>query len=232
MDGSLDKNPPSLLRYDDGERYVLLMPAKVADAQQVLDAIASSFNSLRTYMPWAHLTQNLETQTARLTETEASYAKGGDYVFHARRAADGPIMATIGLHRRTLNPKGIEVGYWVTSQHTGKGLATLLTRCLAVFVFDYFGYERFQCGYNEANIGSKKVNDRVGFREEGRFRNFEQRGTPEMIANGYNHGDYTVMTALFPEDRPALGWYAHVRDHLTVFDGGGMIVAPEFGRER
>jgi len=228
MKAHLDKNPPARIRFDDGARSVLFTPASAGDARAEFEAVRASLDSLKVFMPWAHTPQTLEGQRERLSAAQTAYASGAEYLFFARYVDGGPVVANVGLHRATSNPKALELGYWVTTGFTGQGLATLASQVMTVLVFDYFGYERLQCGYNEANVGSQIVNERLGFVEEARLRRFEDTGTEEMIADGYGHGEYTVMTALFPEDRASLAWYPKIAPNLTALDQDGQTILPRF----
>ena len=75
-------HPPSLVRYEDERRQLILRPARVDDAAAIFEAIEESMAALRQFMPWSHLTQTLEGQRERLVQLDAGYGEGGDVVFH------------------------------------------------------------------------------------------------------------------------------------------------------
>ena len=209
--------PPSMLRYDDGQRRLVLRPARVADTEEVVAAIAESLAELRAFMPWAHMPQTEAVQRRRMTELEAELGQGHDLILHLFEGEGGPFVGCLGLHgARSLNPMCAEIGYWVRSGCTGRGIVTLAVRCAIVYAFETLGLNRIQCGYNEANLASARVNAKAGFEVEGRLRFFEGRPTAQARADGSRMGPCTVMTALFPEDRGRLTWYSEVAASLTV----------------
>jgi RimJ/RimL family protein N-acetyltransferase len=175
-------------------------------------------------MPWAHFPQDADSQMARLRDAQADYWRDGEQVLGIF-AADGEFLGGTGLHARTLNRRGLEIGYWVRTRRAGLGVATAVTRLLVAYGFAYLGLERIQCGYNEANERSRAVFDKCGFAREARLRFHEGTPTPAMRAAGARQAEHTVMGALFPDDVPRLSWYADVLARLEVRDWRGALVA-------
>ncbi len=219
--------PPSLLSYDDGAARLLLRPSRVEEATPIADAIQESLPELRAFSPWAHVPQTPDAQRTRLQAIERGRGTSRDLFFHLYEHHGGPFLGCLGLHGgRSLNPRCYELGYWVRSSHAGRGLTTLAARCAVVLGFDYFGLDRIQCVFNEHNLASERVTRKVGFQEEARLRRFEVAPTDEMRAHGCLMGPLTVVTALFPDDRADLAWYAGVAAALTVRDCAGRVVQP------
>ena len=137
------------------------------------------------------------------------------------------LVGCIGLMgARVLNPLGLELGYWTRSSAAGRGLMTLGAKCAVVLAFECMGFERVQCGFNENNVASQRVCEKVGFKEEARLRFFEQQPTDELRAQGYRLGPRTVMSALFRDDRPNLPWYPATAGALSAMDAQGALGWP------
>ena len=218
-------NAPDLVRYDDGQRLLLLQRSRVAHASALVEAVQESDQALRGFMPWAHLPQTLADQEARLAALDEDV--GGEVVYHLYERDDGPLVGCIGLMgARVLNPLGLELGYWTRSSAAGRGLMTLGAKCAVVLAFEAMGFERVQCGFNENNVASQRVCEKVGFEEEARLRFFEQQPTDELRAQGYRLGPMTVMSALFRDDRPKLPWYPAVAGALSALDAQGALGWP------
>ena len=220
-------NPPSILRLDDGDRRLIMRPARVADAAEIVAALKESETELRGFMQWVFVPQTIELQSKRLGATEKGFGKGGDIILHLYEREDGPLLGTIGLHRgRMFNRLGFEIGFWMRSSAAGRGWMTLAVQCVVVLGFECMGLERVQCGYNEANAASQRVSEKVGFSVEGRLRHFENTPTQSMREGGCEMAEHLVMTALFPSDRAELDWYPQIAASLRVFDGNGQSVWP------
>lgn len=225
--------PASSLRYPmpgvvPGRDALVVRPHVIADVPGIVDGIAASLTELKRFMPWAHLPQTEQSQRARVAAASASYWRGEDCTMgiYARATASGQdlFVGSTGLHDRTLNPKGREVGYWIHSGHAGRGIATLATRCLIVYGFSYLGLTRIQCGHDVNNHASAKVNEKCGFRIEGSLRNFDRVPTSELVRDGWEASGEIVMRGLVPADVASLAWYRDVLAHLEVADWLGQTL--------
>jgi RimJ/RimL family protein N-acetyltransferase len=216
--------PATSLTAAEGDLTLTLRAPVLADAPAIADAIAQSRKELLRFMPWAHYPQTSETQRARLVNVHADYWSGRDLVMLAVEPTSGAVLGSFGLHDRSLNPKGLEIGYWVSTPFAGRGYATLATRMLIVYGFERLELDVVRCSYNAANDASRRVQEKCGFKLEGRLRHFEDQGTREMRAAGFAVAEETVMTALTRADRAALPWYDALHRTLVVRDWLGELV--------
>ncbi len=208
-------HPPALVRVPKDGRALELRPPSPRDAPALIEAIKASLPELRRFMPWAHADNTVEQQYARLVGIQRDYWGAGDTVFHLW---EGPrMLGCFGMHARTLNTRGRELGYWVRSDAAGQGVATTITRALVIVGVEHFGLERVQLMYNAANHGSRRVAEKCGFQLEGRMQSFETAPTEAELAAGRTEARVTVMTALLRDQARALPWYAPLRERLEIF---------------
>jgi len=213
------ENPASRIELRDETRQLVLRPALRTDAEPITAAALASIAELRPFMPWAHGEVSVQTQLARLKETEAAYWSGRDLVMVLCDASSGEHVAYVGLHPRTaLNPAALEVGYWTPTAHAGKGLCTLATRLAVAYAFEWLGSDRIQVMHDEVNEASRRVVEKCGFHFEGVLRNATGAVDAAIVAGGYLASRRTRLYALLPEDRAGLGWYAPLLEQMTVFD--------------
>jgi RimJ/RimL family protein N-acetyltransferase len=201
-----------------------IRPFVLSDVPQIVEAVNESLKELRAFMPWAHYPQTLENQRERVAGLFKSYWLGGDMSLGI--FAGGRLLGGTGLHDRTLNTKGREIGYWCRTSEAGKGVVTASTQALIVYGFEHLGLTRIQCGHDTANVGSAKVNDRCGFKIDGTFKNFLSAPSSKMVEDGYKGTGDCVMRGLTPEDVPGLAWYADVKRRLQVYDWLGVLASP------
>lgn len=209
-------SPPLSIRYRHPRRSLDIRPPHPAQAPALIEAIHASLPELRAFKPWAHLEHTVGSQFTRLIGVQSDYWQGNEYLFTLYDPDEEIMLGCMGLHRRSLNSECLELGYWVRSDRAGQGTCTLAARCLVIVAFEHFGCDRLQCGYNEHNAGSARVNAKVGFEEEARLTRFETVPTPEMVAAGMRLAPRMVLNAMFPEDRPRLSWYDEVKAHLHI----------------
>ena len=188
--------------------------------------IDESLAELRQFMPWAHKPQTVEGQRQRIAGALNQYWRGEDFTLGIFGASSGRFLGGTGLHARSLNSRGLEVGYWIRTAFAGQGIATAVTQALIVYGFDYLRLTRLQCGHDTNNHASARVNDKCGFKIEGTLRKFETASTQEMKANGALASGDIVLRALCQEDLADLRWYEGATKRLTATDWLGAAVLP------
>ena len=84
--------------------------------------------------------------------------------------ADEEPVGTIGLAEVNETWGHAEVGYWVTPDAWGAGYATAATELLVGYGFDQRRLNKIVAYAFDFNAGSQRVLEKVGFTEEGIFR--------------------------------------------------------------
>jgi RimJ/RimL family protein N-acetyltransferase len=93
-------------------------------------------------------------------------------VFHAET---GHLVGACGF--RLTEAERAEFGYWVASEHRGKGFAPRALRLLARWVVEEVGAKRLQLHADVDNRASQRVAEKAGFTREGVQRSWiEVRG--------------------------------------------------------
>jgi RimJ/RimL family protein N-acetyltransferase len=221
---SIDRlHPPRRITYRDDKRGVELRPWALSDADALIAAVRQSLPELRAFMPWAHLPLSREGEYDLIATFQADYWTGREYVlgiFDER----GSIVGSAGLHPRVpLNPRALELGYWIVTAHAGKGYATLASRLLIALAFDRFGCDRLQVTHDEANVASGRVIDKCGFAYEGTLRNFTAEVAEQLRADGFRGTNRQRLYAIVQSDLARLEWLEPVRAQMAVEDAlGGM----------
>jgi RimJ/RimL family protein N-acetyltransferase len=131
------------------------------DAEALGAAITASLDHLLPWMPWAALEPlPIEDRRKLITGWETEWASGADVVFGV--FLDGAVIGGCGLHRR-IGPHGIEIGYWIHTDHTRQGYATELSAALTDVAFTVDGIERVEIHHDRANTASRGVPRRLGY---------------------------------------------------------------------
>jgi RimJ/RimL family protein N-acetyltransferase len=143
---------------DAGEGVVLRRPDPI-DAEAITQAIVDSLDELRPWMPWAQEPPDVDQQAVRLAIVGESFAAGGDAAYTVFLGDD--VIGTVGIHDR-VEPDAREIGYWLRTGWTGRGLMTRAVAALAKAAFDA-GVERIEIHCDEANRRSAAIPRRLGF---------------------------------------------------------------------
>ena len=196
---------------------LLLRESSPSDSSAIIEAIHESLPELKKFMVWSHMPQTEAVQQARLEEMTTPAWRRSNRVYHILSPNDERFLGCIGLHAgRVINPMGFEIGYWMRTSAAGRGVITAATKAIVVLGFEHLGAQRIQCGYNEANAASARVNEKVGFVQEARLRHFEPLPTEAQRADGCAMAEHLVLGALFPSDRTRLPWYEAACAALTL----------------
>jgi RimJ/RimL family protein N-acetyltransferase len=141
-----------------------------ADAPLVKDAVDSSLEHLRPWMPWAHEAPVPVEQTVELLRGfRGRFDLGEDFVYGIFAPDESEVVGGTGLHPR-VGPEAFEIGYWIRSSRSGEGLATETTAALTRVAFDVSAVARVEIRVDPANAASLAIPRKLGFVEEGTLR--------------------------------------------------------------
>jgi RimJ/RimL family protein N-acetyltransferase len=140
------------------------------DAPLLKDAVDSSLEHLRPWMPWAHEDpQPLESKVELLRGFRGRFDLGQDYVYGIFSRDESEAVGGSGFHTR--QGEGIfEIGYWIRESRVGQGLCTEATAALTRAGFELGGVERIEIRVDPANEASLAIPRKLGYVEEGTLR--------------------------------------------------------------
>jgi RimJ/RimL family protein N-acetyltransferase len=135
---------------------------RVEDAPAVADGVRSSLPELAPWLPWATAeAADPARQRDRLAEGVHHWDGGTDFDYVI--VADRRVVGCMGLHPR-VGQGGVEIGYWLRTDHTGRGIVTACAGALTAAALDLRGVERVEIHCDEANERSAAVARRLGYR--------------------------------------------------------------------
>lgn len=145
---------------------VLLRRRAEGDLEAVHEAVVASLPELRAWMPWA---AGYDEASAReyVQTTTAAWERGEEFAYAVVDPTDGTVVGGAGLHRR-IGPGGLEIGYWVRTDRTGRGVATRAAAALAAAALALPGVTHVEIHHDEANPASGAVARKLGFHEVAR----------------------------------------------------------------
>jgi ribosomal-protein-alanine N-acetyltransferase len=83
---------------------------------------------------------------------------------------DGEFAGALSFHTLLLEESKAEIGYWLTADARGKGVATAATKLLTGYGFETIGFHRIEALVVESNKPSLKVLTNAGYTQEGVLR--------------------------------------------------------------
>jgi RimJ/RimL family protein N-acetyltransferase len=158
------------------------------DAPLLKDAVDSSIEELRAWMPWAHDDpQPLPEKVALLRRFRGQFDLGQDFVYGIFSADEAEVVGGTGLHRRAGREEdSFEIGYWIRTSRAGRGLCTESTAALTRVAFELCGVDRVEIRVDPANERSARIPLKLGFAEEATLRRrlpaFGTKREPQDVA--------------------------------------------------
>jgi RimJ/RimL family protein N-acetyltransferase len=180
------------------------------DAPKLKEAIDSSLEHLRAWMPWAHNEpQTLEEKIALLRGFRGQFDKDEDFVYAIFDRDESRVLGGTGLHTR-IGEHAREIGYWIRADAEGSGYVTEAVAALTRVGFELEGLDRIEIRVEPENVRSRSIPERLGYAEEATLRG--------RIRNAQNEPRDVIVYSLFSEAYPESP-SAHAA--LEAFDAAG-----------
>lgn len=143
-----------------------------ADAAAVAEGARASFEELDPWMPWASVDYR--------TDDALSWIDSDEETSFLIVDPAGKIVGTCGLNAFDQLNRRANLGYWVHSDHTGRGVASEAARLVASHALTELGLLRLEVVLSVHNLGSRRVAERIGATHEGTLRN-------RLLLKGISH---------------------------------------------
>jgi len=183
------------------------------DAPALHEVTIANREHLVPWMPWAEAEpQPLENHEALIRYFEQEFEAARDFTYGMFDLASGEFLGGTGFHVRG---DALEIGYWISSRHEGRGLVSEVSAALARVAIEYLVDPRIELVNDPANVRSGAVPRRLGFAHLGFTQRAHSDDFPDLLP-----------TELWALSGPAFAQSAaasYPRPHL--FDVGGHELA-------
>jgi len=173
------------------DRRIVLRPYRPSDAEPVYAAVRESLPELLPWMPWAYPEYAIEDTRAWIASCSKKWTKGEEYNFAILDAHDGAFLGGCGFNKVDVKEGFANLGYWVRTARTGRGVALAAAQLLARFGFEELKLRHIEVGAATGNKISQRVAGKLGAKRVG------------VIKNGLEIRDKKydrVVFALHPQD--------------------------------
>lgn len=145
----------------DGD--LVLRPVVREDAADILHAVRASLDHLRPWMQWALG----DVERGDVEQFIDRVESGDEHSFAIRTRHDGRFLGTCALNRVDRHHRTANLGFWLRSDATGKGVATRAARLVLIHGLTTMGLERIEVLVPVVNHPSLRVARRLGLVPEG-----------------------------------------------------------------
>jgi len=148
------------------DAHVRLRPWSNADADDLVDAVRESVDSVGRWLPWCRADYGRDAADAWIAHCRAGWQAGHHFAFAMRGAHDGALLGGVGLNQFEPTHRRANLGYWVRQDRQRQGAATAAARQVARFGFEQLGLIRIEIVALPDNAASRATALRIGARFE------------------------------------------------------------------
>jgi RimJ/RimL family protein N-acetyltransferase len=152
------------------DEVVELRAPRRADVAELHEAVRESIAELVPWMAWAHPDYDAVDTAEWVRRAGRAFADGYEFQFVARETGTGRVLGTTGLNAIDRVNRWGNLGYWIRTSATGRGLATRAARLVVGFGFGELDLGRIEILAATGNRRSQAVAERLGAVREGVLR--------------------------------------------------------------
>ena len=144
---------------------------RVTDVTLVYEGVRESISEISPWLPWCHPDYSMEDSAAWVLSRDEAWANAVEHSFVITDAQTGAFCGAVGLNYFNRDHQFANLGYWVRSSRTGRGVATTATLLTARFGLRVLGLQRIEILAAVGNKASQRVAEKAGAKKEGLLRN-------------------------------------------------------------
>jgi Acetyltransferases, including N-acetylases of ribosomal proteins len=118
------------------------------------------------------LHQNYEETQGYIQSCLDGYKRHGSILWAIESKISKKVIGVFNLYAYSPKHYKAEIGYALSRNYWGKGIATEATQAIMNFGFDVLGLHRIQATFDPRNIASGRVLEKSGFQYEGLLRDY------------------------------------------------------------
>jgi len=150
---------------------VILRPLSVNDLPALLEAVHESVDEIMPWMTWCTPDYNEEIARPWLATLPEAWEVGTQYGLAIIDAQTGRFLGGTGLSHFNPAYRLANLGYWVRTSATGRGVATRSARLVGEFAVTQLDLLRAEIVVAVGNKPSQRVAEKCGAKREGILRN-------------------------------------------------------------
>ncbi len=152
-------------------RGLELRPVETGDCRALFQLTAANRSNLRIWLPWLDGIEG-PADTAKFIEISRRNLADGTGLILAI-LLKGRVIGVIDFHHLDGINRKASIGYWLGERWCGMGLMSESVARLVEYGFQTLELNRIEIRVAPENKRSRRIPERLGFREEGRIRQAE-----------------------------------------------------------
>jgi RimJ/RimL family protein N-acetyltransferase len=150
---------------------VILRPYRRGDEIALYQAARESVREINPWLPWCHSAYTLKESAEWIEGCEKRWVDDESYDFAVWSRATGLYCGGCSINQIRAENRFANLGYWVRTSETGRGVATEAVRLVAAFGLTELDLRRLEIVIAAGNEASARVAEKAGAVLEGTCRN-------------------------------------------------------------
>jgi len=148
-----------------------LRPFRRRDVDALIAGVRDSYAELERWLPWVHRRYGRADGLRFIRDSAAAWVEGRAHDF-AIRYRDRPDLhvGNISVWPTSQRERSGEMGYWIRTTESGRGVATEAGARILQLAFEELGMHRVTLRIAVGNVASERVAEKLGFVHEGLLR--------------------------------------------------------------
>jgi ribosomal-protein-serine acetyltransferase len=148
------------------DAQILIRPYRFDDAGALHEASMESVRDVQPFMPWCRPDLKIE-DARRWIETQVAWREAGSAFEFAIVSSGGTFLGGCGVNQVDVQNRRANLGYWVRSSATRKGVASAAIRQLVQWAFTNTDLVRLELIISTHNTASLRAAETSGAVREG-----------------------------------------------------------------
>jgi len=171
----------------DEELELYLRILQHSDDQALADAINAGKSHLIKYLDWAEGKYGVVEANEFIAVAREHWRKGTGFGFGIFNEQD--LVGHIMIHDLDIDDKknrkedNAEIGYWISSDWTRKGIATAALKRMVDFAFEELALPQLKLIARSVNSGSNRVAEKAGFKKVRDYRESRLKFNEYVLKN-------------------------------------------------
>lgn len=150
---------------------ILIRPLAAKDVDALFETVSASLPTLSQWLPWARPGYARSDSATWVAHCQRAWNAASEYHFGIYDAESGQLLGGVGLNHISPVRRLANLGYWVTDDARGGGVAVAAAHLAAAWAFAHQGLQRIEILIQPENSASLRVAVKLGAVCEGIARN-------------------------------------------------------------
>jgi RimJ/RimL family protein N-acetyltransferase len=143
----------------------------IEDTDALYEAVRESIDEVSVWLPWCHPNYSKQESIDWISMQMDAWDYGNEFSFFILEKSTEKLIGGVGLNQIVKEHKMGNLGYWIRTGYTGKGIATAATKMCAKFGFEELKLNRIEIIAATENYASIRVAEKAGATREALLRN-------------------------------------------------------------